>query len=552
MRDYYLDVYTLQKNLGIEESNEIELSSLGQFLDERQTPEFSNFASVLNIHLDKVRGDYKTDKLILCFLILCCKSYSFNHRNVPMYTDNEIHALWRAMSTCQECLIRQVSYVPHSLFHGRNATSFETWFLRNRSSYIDTRGSNKNHAELSKRNDRLKSTNELRVVGSIGHLVTSREYSCHTSYADLVLWLCNYTDGQIGHWNSRPLCGCTDTIQCENVESDEKCTVCSVHGASGTCRYVIYKARDTLILLKATQCVYIARHLDRYFPMPHQIRSEIQKMFEFLGYKPIVNIRLQHHNVKIMSTDPHSKGVKVEEARQCICLGCIDTSDGSVVSWMIRPTINYAHAVFSCNADVLNSVIAEMRRYASRASHAPLMKSQLEFKETRMPDGTTLVKVTGPLCTYVADSPIGKRVGLRLSSLAMGASTLNITVVRSTHDGHHIMPVLMNIRLIYAITSCTSKISENIVCTRERNKVVVRFLRNVNGHMTGPSLTLGVNGGVQWIGNPNSLASSFTDFIRCVSESMKESEFINVVELSNIGTMTEYPAGVTRRESGHC
>ena len=293
----------------------------------------------------------------------------------------------------------------------------------------------------------------------------------------------------------------------------------------------------------------MTRHIDRFFPLPSQIELQMKTLLEFLNYKPIVNIRLVDNETKIMSTDEHPDGLKVTEARQCICLGSIDTTNATVIAWMIRPSINYGRAIFSCEYTMLPSVIAELRRFGAERANTRVSNGQLSFDSTRELDGTVSVEVTGPMCTHIMDSPIAKSIGLRLSSVAMGGSTLNITVLRSTTDGHKIVPVIiMNIKLIYSITSPASTLTNGMMCTRERNKEVIRFPRHVNDRMQGPSLTIGVNGGVQWIGNPSMFSCTFAKFVDCVSDMMNNKpEFISMVERSDIGMITRYPSGVSRR-----
>ncbi len=276
MKDYSNAIYDLVKELRIEHSSNVELNNLGLLVSAQKDEGFDQFMVDLRVHLDQLKANYKADKATLCLLMLCCEGYSINHKSVPMYTDNEIHALWRAISSCVSSNVMMQKYVPALLIDDRTASHFEIWFLTNRNNYAETKHMNKNHFKLSKRNEELRCVGRVESVGDLGNLVMSRGYSCHVSYAELILLLCNYTDGHIGRWNSRPRCSCKNTRECITVESNEKCMVCSIHGASGNCKYILLQDRGVSILFRSTQCVYMTRHLDRFFPLPLQIQLQIK------------------------------------------------------------------------------------------------------------------------------------------------------------------------------------------------------------------------------------------------------------------------------------
>jgi hypothetical protein len=122
MNEYSKLIYDLAKDLGIEDSSSVELNNLGLLISAQKDEDFDKFVADLRACLVHLKADYKTDKLLLCLLVLCCEGYSINHKNVPMYTNNEIHALvWRAISSCVFCRTVDRQYVPELLIDGRNS-----------------------------------------------------------------------------------------------------------------------------------------------------------------------------------------------------------------------------------------------------------------------------------------------------------------------------------------------------------------------------------------------------------------------------------------------
>jgi hypothetical protein len=78
----------------------------------------------------------------------------------------------------------------------------------------------------------------------------------------------------------------------------------------------------------------------------------------------------------------------------------------------------------------------------------------------------------------------------------------------------------------------------------EMKKVTIKFRRVCQGEVIGPALTLGCNGGFQWIGNHTSIASTLFQAFGHMSMKMTSREFISTVSQSKSGSLNVYPAGV--------
>jgi hypothetical protein len=109
-----------------------------------------------------------------------------------------------------------------------------------------------------------------------------------------------------------------------------------------------------------------------------------------------------------------------------------------------------------------------------------------------------------------------------------------------------VIPVKMTPRILSALTSTSPVMTSGMKIWPEHNKVRVKFVRISNGNIVGPSLTLGCNGGFQWIGVPSAMASTLNQVFTHMSSRMATDTFFEAISLSEIGSNRVYPSGVPR------
>ena len=75
----------------------------------------------------------------------------------------------------------------------------------------------------------------------------------------------------------------------------------------------------------------------------------------------------------------------------------------------------------------------------------------------------------------------------------------------------------------------------------------MKFRRIVDGNVVGPVLTLGCNGGFQWIGSPSLISFTLKQFFDHAASKIATQKFIESVSRSVIGIIGVYPAGIKRQ-----
>ena len=81
----------------------------------------------------------------------------------------------------------------------------------------------------------------------------------------------------------------------------------------------------------------------------------------------------------------------------------------------------------------------------------------------------------------------------------------------------------------------------------ELKKARIKFIIIIAGEVSGPSLTIGFNGGFQWVGNPSHLSSTLLQVFSHISGKMASTEFENSISASSTAAISCYPGGVPRK-----
>jgi hypothetical protein len=104
----------------------------------------------------------------------------------------------------------------------------------------------------------------------------------------------------------------------------------------------------------------------------------------------------------------------------------------------------------------------------------------------------------------------------------------------------------MNIDIIRSLTYQRNKNVSGMQFYPEMRKVKIKFVNVLGSQYKGPSLTLGMNGGFQWIGNPSRFSDTIVKYFKYAANKMSTPEFSRALKVSVIGTSSIYPSGVPR------
>ena len=136
------------------------------------------------------------------------------------------------------------------------------------------------------------------------------------------------------------------------------------------------------------------------------------------------------------------------------------------------------------------------------------------------------VAVLGVLTPYLMQSKVSEELDVKIRSVAMGGLTINVTLATGGDSGRVVLqPVAMNMPLVSGMMAGHGGADAGFRVARELKKCTVRFKKAGGGAVAGPSLTVGQNGGFQWIGNPSHFSSTMLRTLAYMSNGMLSSEF---------------------------
>lgn len=113
----------------------------------------------------------------------------------------------------------------------------------------------------------------------------------------------------------------------------------------------------------------------------------------------------------------------------------------------------------------------------------------------------------------------GMELGIEadLVQVSFGGSTLRLQQMTNYVMSPTVIDLCVNMRLLEALTSFNS----SIVSTESRfNSIYMKYNTDITTRGSGPSLILGGNGGLQWMGNPKHMFESMTHMLGNMSAQM--------------------------------
>ena len=411
--------------------------------------------------------------------------------------------------------------------------------------------------------DRELIERERRIAPTLeGYLEGELEYKCVKSltkgfacYSHMIAILCDIDIQLLSIGRLERSCKCQSDAMVRFIELEDmkECQMCLEHGIQGTSRVGMLEYCNLRLLARDCQTTHPCMYLDKCLTMPSVIATQLESLLEEFDYNVIRSVCKNTVTMRshLFTEATHPEGYEVtpvRELRQCICIGAVNLGHYTVVLWMIRPTINYLECMISCSSeeDRVNFK-SLMFEELSNMRHIPRQLKGISINEKRIDDRIEL-HVTGDGCLFLADSTALTRLGMRVSVVAIGSSSVNVTALNKGCLGVEIIPMITDSGLVRSITSLEAQSVEGMDIVPEGNKVTVKFVRVVNRTATGPVLIIGKNGGFQWVGSPSMICSTLAKFFRHAAYRMTTEEFRTSVKVAHKGVRKSYISGVSRRQ----
>lgn len=214
---------------------------------------------------------------------------------------------------------------------------------------------------------------------------------------------------------------------------------------------------------------------------------------------------------------------------------------------MVMPTLNYCTYRISCDSIVPGNVeesivCVKFMLYNIR----PFNRYELRVQKDEML--TQYISITGTLAHWYmgrytnVQSPI-------IVSCSMGSSVIQLHRIGTQPGRISVDRLAMSTSLLYELTALIEP-SDQCIVSRERKKVIFRFPRPGRVDQ-GTSLTLGCNGGFQWVGNPRDLSRSLQIFAAIVDRNTNRPEFMEAMSVLQFDRNPVYPSGISRAAVMH-
>jgi len=278
-------------------------------------------------------------------------------------------------------------------------------------------------------------------------------------------------------------------------------------------------------------------YLDTCIELDKTIEDQFCTLLGHYGYNTPLSIDIP---VSYEDADAGQTVQTIRQSRQCISIGSVILNDELIRVWMIRPTINYTTYVVKTSekmrTTVANNYVVKFRSFGNYDFHE--VNIECPAKEP------TTIKISGTMAHYY----IAKcGVVAKLQSVSMGGSLLRVHQIRDFRKSPKITDICMNISILKSLTH--GKHTSMSVETGNRCVTVKCHTNRSLG--AGPSLTVGENGGFQWIGSPNDISESISSIFAVMNKNMRSREFIEVISRSRSMIRYIYPSGIKRTKQCH-
>ncbi len=516
---------------------------------------FIGFVRYLKIGCSNAKVIKKDTAITMCLLMLTCNNYDFNPYNIKCLDAAALESYWRATSNARSMFgvfNANAALEVDELIMNRNILSFQKFMKSIKTDGLVSLTNPDRAASLARRQTAIRPSGMATHQLPSFAMCSATQITPPTAYRDyheMIMSKLGYRDGRPILLNYKVVtCDCSNKITGLNVESNSTVRVCPDHGVQAKCRVALMKTRSNTLLMYGSQCRYPSKHLDRCMVMPLKIQDEVSQLLNSMNYFEIRSFRRTDGDGLVILSTNGGKSNRLREMRQYLSIGSCMLGDITAIVWMIRPTINYMKCIFTCRADQYNSVTSAIRGVVSARVPDTDVQRNLSFEQKAISADHIAVTVSGTLASHMIQANISNEVGAKISSVSMGGSTLNITLLRNDSLGRLVIdPVIMNSKLVGSLMSDSSEDTTRVQVTKEIRKCTMKFKRVAKDAVAGPSLTIGENGGFQWVGNPGCLSSTMLQAFTHMSNRMSSVEFKAALSRSQVGVLGAYPSGVPKR-----
>ena len=232
--------------------------------------------------------------------------------------------------------------------------------------------------------------------------------------------------------------------------------------------------------------------------------------------------------------------VPVISCRKHIMWSSITCPGRTYVISMVRPTLNFS----SYRISVRPSLYADSGAAVSSMNNIAHQVRKFKPSEIRIDDDVASphsVIMSGVMAHWYA-----KRMPVEsnMISCSLGSSVMQLHRTSNNGRGSSVDRLALNAHVLHTMVKDTDGTHRCIV-TGHKNKVTIAFPA-IGGTSDGPVLTLGCNGGFQWIGRVSELGSNLIILSMLIENNSATPQLALLLSSLQVDDNPVYPSGISR------
>jgi len=392
----------------------------------------------------------------------------------------------------------------------RSSLTYST--VVNQSDYVDDGRVGTLYSELHSRNVTLCDRGATRITTTIHEHCIKHELpsiqKSFTLYCQALLGLL------LVHNNSADPVDCAHgRVPCIDIHGYSSHGVCIDCGTCSPCNTII-RVNDIAIELHDEQSCSPCLYLDNCLTLPSVLLDEVSYLRQMSDMSPIV----VSPGTFLITPDELALDVPIYQSHECVVVGSITNGIETIVVSCVRPTINYCTYKMTCNISVISSTITTILKQASSFRQY----TNTEFRVDTVKPHRDEIQISGTMAHYYV-----MQLGLDavMTHVSMGGSTLMIHHIDHYETNDPLTVIVPHIGIIHALAPDPSEVWH---VEMDITSVLMKYMTN-RTTVTGPSLTLGQHGEMQWMGKPDDYSVSMRTALIHMSNKMKSVKFVNSI-----------------------
>jgi hypothetical protein len=460
------------------------------------------------------------DTAVLCTTMVACNGYKINNRICPDIPDTTFAVLWSKINQVIVSMLDQST--SYDILCNRSEQGYRS--AMNMQSYQDsTILCHTSTQDLINRQVHIDSQGRSDTIGDVGTIVQhtrSTEYFvCITSALCSVM---NIQQSPVTV-SYKPLCTHEQVYDTVDVYTQTTMRLCVLCGIT-YCGTVLITLEHQQVLLSDEQLSKPLICFDKGYYLPMSARTQWQRFTR---------------SISSSMTSP----VNVVN-RGCILVGSTHTDKCIYCVWFVRPTISYSTWSYISASGMIEPLYEVIKHMYT--AWRPFTRKEIQLSISNV-SHVPIVLVKGTMSSIYHDKVcIDPNQVSYCSSVSFACSTLRMQVITNTDATPFIRDVVCTQQIIQSLLP--SEQTKHYSVTHKSSSVFLK-MHTDDSHMNkGASITIGKNGGMQYLGRMNQVCESYLVLCNIMSRHMHTPEFIQHLSRSHEMMAHTFPEGISRAQ----